>query len=313
MSVDERELLVAEFLQPLAGVEPVLRPATVPAPRSRGRVVVAFALVGLLALAVAVIAIRRPAPGPAPSHPAPRPLTRDRVIVTTLGVSIRPWGQQSFRQIVTTPIAGAQISPDGSTLAFITVASGRCSLRLMSLVDAGLRTLGTCDAVGPTGVVPSEPSAVAYGGTAFTINPQGGWGPTWSPDSRRVAWLCETRPPGTGMLCIADRAGTTSTVAVPRGFGPVWSPDGTTIAYLADPAIRRSRGYPFDLEAWLMAPDGSQRRRASVRGQRCCLAVSPSLGWSPDSTKLLVLATNYNRWTAQVIDIASRKSTFYPR
>jgi hypothetical protein len=307
MSLDDRERLVAEYLQPLGEVEPVVRRSPEAArPRRPGRVVVALGLAALLGLAVVAIAIRRPT-SHTPSRPAVRPLTRDRVIASPWGVSIRPWGQTTPRSIVTGDIASWQFSPDGTALAFIAIQSNHCSLYLLSFADTGIRRLGTCPLQeSPVPAMPLERTAV-YGGTAFTINGEAIAGPTWSPDSRRLAWLCqEGASPIDGSFCIADRQGGLVKLAVVGASWPVWSPDGATIAYLTDVWSVRHSGDPNDLEAWLMAPDGSNRRRASSRGQACCIGAHSYLGWSHDSSKLLVLGTR-----AQVIDVASRKSTFY--
>jgi hypothetical protein len=303
VNVEEREQLVAEYLRPLAAIEPAVRRPELPARRRSFRhrnLAIAAGLLILLAVGVATVALRHPAP-PAPARPPVRPLTSDRVVVFNDGISIRPWGRATFQTVVTSPMIGSQVAPDGSALAFMTVDRGRCTLELMSLVDTSRRPLATCDDGDVALAKPSRARSVTYAGTRFALTADSFLGPSWSPDSHRVAYICHTL--SRSSLCITDLAGRTTTISVAGGFSPVWSPDGSAIAYLDEATRHPPNGYGPALEAWLVAPDGSGLRRASRHSQVCCAMRTPYLAWSADGRRLLVLAD-----LAEVIDVATRTS-----
>jgi Tol biopolymer transport system component len=102
-----------------------------------------------------------------------------------------------------------------------------------------------------------------------------GWdAPTWSPDSRQIAFV------GNGSISVADRDGTDVTPIVgpvvewPR---PQWSPDGDWIAYRADDGLRSIR--PDGRDSRLLAPGFVDRQRFewTADGSRIDLAMPGSL------------------------------------
>jgi Tol biopolymer transport system component len=98
-----------------------------------------------------------------------------------------------------------------------------------------------------------------------------GWdAPTWSPDSRRIAFV------GNGSISVAERDGTDvtriveSVVEWPR---PLWSPDGEWIAYRGDDGLRLVR--PDGRVSRLLAPGFVDRQRFewTADGSRIDLAM----------------------------------------
>jgi Tol biopolymer transport system component len=137
-------------------------------------------------------------------------------------------------------------SPDGRTLAYLhIVAPKEAELHVRTLDEAG-------QAIAPGVVAPAD-----------------GWGYTWSPDSRALAYVT-----GTGTLATINAAGAEMrTLATDASSSPAWSPDGSTIAYATrDVAIR------------LIRTDGS----ASPLPAPPSPATAPA--WSPDGMNLFYVA-----------------------
>jgi hypothetical protein len=122
---------------------------------------------------------------------------------------------------------------------------------------------------------------------------QGAFGPTWSPDSARIAVSLYD-----GELTAVDRDGTgrTTLSRLPDIGGAIWSPDGSTFAYMLGTEVQCPEASNADecagqYDATIM----SLRLATNVPqelgpGGRCrCVGVGPSLGWSPDGTRLVLV------------------------
>ena len=168
-------------------------------------------------------------------------------------------------------------SPDGRMLAFARSSFGYSESASILVADAdgrGLRRVGTGfqPTWSPDGrwlaftryASPYSVFRVPLSGGA-PVRIAAGTNPDWSPDGSRLVvsrrdGLYVVRANGTGARRIA-----TARYAMGR-----WSPDGRLIAYSTDVDKR---------ETWVVAPDGSGRRRLS--------STSSGLLWSPDSRSII--------------------------
>jgi Tol biopolymer transport system component len=126
--------------------------------------------------------------------------------------------------------------------------------------------------------------------------------PSWSPDGASIAFSGRVGEDWFVYTMATDGSEPTLLAAdlpSPEQTQPAWSPDGSTIAFVAwegagegskPTGLDKEYGLPCDL--WLMAPDGSERRRVMVD---CALIGGGGFGvqgpeWSPDGTQILLLA-----------------------
>jgi dipeptidyl aminopeptidase/acylaminoacyl peptidase len=148
---------------------------------------------------------------------------RTSYLVDLSGSEPRPLHEdvkEKFWSITGDANAGAQPSPDGKWIAFISDRDGWDHLYVMPARD------------GAGKLQPNEPIQITRG--KFEA-----WRPTWSPDSTRIAFDAnEPDHYGTRHLYVATIAGdpahaNVAPVTSGRGtnIAAVWSPDGTRLAY----------------------------------------------------------------------------------
>lgn len=150
-------------------------------------------------------------------------------------------------------------SPDGGRLAFVFQhrwrhpAVARTDVYVVRADGSGLRMVGAC----PThlGILPCDLAD--------------GAGPTWSPDSSRIAVS------GDGRIWTAsvEEGGFRALTRCPPCLdsNPAWSPDGQSIAFVRDDGVYEAS-----------VADGSTWRLTALRG-----AMAPA--WAPDGTQIAIL------------------------
>jgi hypothetical protein len=140
-------------------------------------------------------------------------------------------------------------------------------------------------------------AAIAVAGVAVFLEARGG--PTATPadePSSTASGFSRVYESG-GKIFVSGENG--SPVALTSGFLPTPSPDGTMIAFLRDPRDQHyaKSGDPFVLQAWLISPDGSGRRKLGQQHE-CCIGASPDLYWSPDGSSVVLTGIHEQRLDA---------------
>ena len=178
-------------------------------------------------------------------------------------------------------------SPDGARIAFAQADVSGCD-RMNSFE-------GSCSiyTIRPDG---SDRQRLETGSVVDPVSP------SWSPDGAAIAFSARVGEDWfvyTMSLDGSEPERLTGDLLSPEETQPAWSPDGSTIAFIAwegsdsgeEPTgLDMENGMPFDV--WLMAPDGSERRR--LYGSCCLLggagAPAQDPEWSPDGTRILLFS-----------------------
>lgn len=126
---------------------------------------------------------------------------------------------------------------------------------------------------------------------------QGGHLPTWSPDSRRIAYisLAESQPE----IWLTDPRGLDRSFLT-HGWAAAWSPNGEWIAFLRYP--HGGYGDRTDSQLYLIHPDGSDEHLL-------LMAQNPigNITWSPDSRKIAFNAVGSVNLLATEVSIVDRE------
>lgn len=121
--------------------------------------------------------------------------------------------------------------------------------------------------------------------------------PSWSPDGTKIVYEHDTSSPSTGpvsQIYVVPAAGGTPTDLTNdpsvSDIQPAWSPNGSEILFSSD------RADEFQLDLWLMSPEGAGVRRVTNTPERDEHAPT----WSPDG-----------RWIAYVGEGSSHGASSY--
>lgn len=172
----------------------------------------------------------------------------------------------SGRRLLPNQPAGSSIpsfSPDGMRLAFVSTASGREQIYVISLDGTGLAQL-TSDATN--------------------------YSPAWSPDGARLAFVSERD--GNAEIYIMDADGGRQqrlTFFAGADYDPAWSPDGRQIAF------ERSQGNRRDV--FIMNADGSNVRQLTHDGDS-----NTTPAWSPDGGRIAFERKSGSQWAIYVMN-----------
>jgi Tol biopolymer transport system component len=172
-------------------------------------------------------------------------LRSEHVVVSASGGAVQP-----------SPFARPSYSPDGRMIAYRRVAGASVEIVLRDAASNTERVVGT------------------FAGFAAA------WGPTWSPDGRRIA-VAGTLGNGAGHVAVLDATNATATfreINDVTGDAFAWSPDSTEIAtsVFDGPAPRAGGTRRMNLVA---VNATTNRRRVLVRADRgACRAYQPT--WS---------------------------------
>ncbi len=172
--------------------------------------------------------------------------------------------------------------------------------------------------------------------TYLTEDAPGDQGPTWSPDSARLAFIT-FGDDGVVRVASVDVAVGGEKTIVAEGSGPAWSPDGSVLAIVGpdgelvmidqasgDRRVLTESGYQFSSLAW--SPDGSEIAYVCADGEPgpdefvpptdiCVIAADGSRqraieyggpgdsgpAWSPDGTAIVFTSTDYSAGTSEIV------------
>jgi Tol biopolymer transport system component len=139
----------------------------------------------------------------------------------------------------------------------------------------------------------------------LTAMPGEEYGPSFSPDAKRVAFYWRGAGWETAGIYVKTVGSEAVTPLVLSGmsrhfvYGPVWSPDGATIAFLRRTPAR---------ETWLClvsASGGPDKRLIRLNDREILLANNRHLSWSLDSRRILApLQAGERQWAIHWIDVA---------
>jgi TolB protein len=156
-----------------------------------------------------------------------------------------------------TDVFAPTLSPDGTTLAFVTMADGTPQIGVIGIDGVGLR------------IVTDQP---------FQANT-----PTWSPDSQRIAFI-GLNESGNRDVYVIDADGSNQqrlTTNPGDDENPQWSPDGSTILYNDNPT---SGEFSHENEIWAVSTGGGGATRLTDDN-----AYDAMPSWSPDGTEILFI------------------------
>jgi hypothetical protein len=163
------------------------------------------------------------------------------------------------------------LSPDGTTIAFVSRRTGNDSIFLMKVDGSDLRRLT---------------APITDGGDSW---------PSWSPDGRSIVFGSDRELGGDDLWIIdADGTGLRMLFDDPdqSDLWPAWSPSGDVIAFVSTTADRTGSN------VYMVRPDGTGLTQ--VTSESATRYTRPS--WSPDGSRLLVTADQDGRSVMYLMD-----------
>jgi len=263
--------------------------------------------------------------------PAPPAITDPKLVTSKPNAQVEP--SLSIEKLyMTRAIGETDWSPDGKTIVFVSNMSGRNNLWLVPAAGGWPTQLTISDqrqsspAWSPDGkwiVFQSD-----YNGDEqwdiFMVSPKTGQvvnltntrtiaeqGPTWSPDSRYLAYIVKPKTSSVYEIDVFDKVLretkhlTSGTSADKMNVGPIWSRDGKWIAYTQEQAKGTdSNIFVAEVETGkttLLTPhEGEQLLHAN--------------DFSPDGKSLLITSNAANGYeNVALLEIASKKITWLTR
>jgi dipeptidyl aminopeptidase/acylaminoacyl peptidase len=268
---------------------------------------------------------------PSQTLPAPQAITDPKLVTSKPNAQVEP--SLSIEKLyMTRAIGDTDWSPDGRTIVFVSNMSGRNNLWLVPAAGGWPTQLTISDqrqsspAWSPDGkwiVFQSD-----YNGDEqwdiFMVSPKTGQvvnltntrtiaeqGPTWSPDSRYLAYIVKPKTSSVYEIDVFDKVLretkhlTSGTSADKMNVGPIWSRDGKWIAYTQEQAKGTdSNIFVAEVETGkttLLTPhEGEQLFHAN--------------DFSPDGKSLLITSNAANGYeNVALLEIASKKITWLTR
>lgn len=181
-------------------------------------------------------------------------------------------GDAKFRQLTVRGGSSPALSPDGVTLAFVSVRSGAEKIWLMQAADFGEKAAGAKPLTG-------------IGGASRETDP------AWSTDGQTLAFVSNASGSPQLWLTSADGRGARSITTGEGGAAsPTWLPDGGSIVFVRDGNL------------WSVKPDGSELQPVTTYPERPIRSVraQPQPGG-----QLLAVGFKLYQETVEIYDMAT--------
>jgi TolB protein len=131
------------------------------------------------------------------------------------------------------------------------------------------------------------------------------YGPSWSPDGRRLAFQTDRDGNDEIYVMNADGSGLLNLTKHPaRDTAPRWSPDGKRIAFCRQLSAADSTGHGGRAELFVMDADGSNERRLTERP-----GFNSGPAWSPDGRRIAFHSTSSGGADIVIMDADGRNPT----
>jgi Tol biopolymer transport system component len=284
--------------------------------RTRGRRGAAILVAAAIGLAVVGFAVRA-----AQETIAPTPQRRPTPTSPGPGLHVFDVSTGALTPIEGVPADArdADVSPDGSTIAFVSHETGRDQVYLASIHGGDVRRLTDLPMGASNPSWSPDGSRVAFSGVGanahtdiYVENADGSrlarlthdtvedYHPNWSPDGSRIAFnsipsFADPTPSfQVRTVGVADRSVSTIARATASrdclcglqfaditGFVASWSPNGDRLAFVRP---RRS-GHSFALQLWTVDPSGHGANLVTTAPP----GATASLTWSPDGRSVALL------------------------